>query len=533
MSAENGYQSEAVATESIPLSTASMDKQNRTYDTFQEEETNHRVRPKESFKGLSGGLLVTVCVNTMFGPGMLAIPKAFQDGGWLPSISILAFMAVATYMTSQFLEETLSRTKHTFVEAKTDNGEHQNPTQNEELVLEFADLTRIHFGSANAEKCSVFLLSLCLMALAIAQMIVVAQALDGLVVYVFGYTCAIDYEHFPPSLAFSTNSGLTPFGVNKPVISLGFGLAMCVCTFLGTLDLSENVKPQLVAICLFLVSTIEFVRCFLMDSNLISKSGWLTQNDDGWSSGANVGLQTRNSHENGTSGAFMLDRKGEGLQMFGCHPWMILGVIVFNFAIVITVPSLFADVQKGTSTSGPVGVASAIMFVIYAAVGITGAGAVPNAGSDFFSYLTGDTIPTTTRLSVFMFVVSLMLSVPVYTILVIRNLIQMTGRPTECKIVGAVLPWLVAMFLYTSDKFGSFLNWTSLLVMGFANYTLPLAITMAERIGSGQYISFWEALRMDGTLRAASMLNLCMTGLIALAITISIRNALVGSYAQQ
>lgn len=36
------------------------------------------------------------------------------------------------------------------------------------------------------------------------------------------------------------------------------------------------------------------------------------------------------------------------------------------------------------------------------------------------------------------------------------------------------------MFLYTSDKFGAFLNWTSLLVMGFANYTLPLSLTMAE-----------------------------------------------------
>uniref|UniRef100_A0A8C4WMK5 Amino acid transporter transmembrane domain-containing protein n=1 Tax=Gopherus evgoodei TaxID=1825980 RepID=A0A8C4WMK5_9SAUR len=59
-------------------------------------------------QGLSGVVGMMYVFNSMFGVGILALPKAFADAGWLASSVILALAMVMSYITVTFLIEVMS-----------------------------------------------------------------------------------------------------------------------------------------------------------------------------------------------------------------------------------------------------------------------------------------------------------------------------------------------------------------------------------------------------------------------------------------
>eukprot|EP00468_Gymnochlora_sp_CCMP2014_P001626 CAMPEP_0167742586 /NCGR_PEP_ID=MMETSP0110_2-20121227/1517_1 /TAXON_ID=629695 /ORGANISM="Gymnochlora sp., Strain CCMP2014" /LENGTH=119 /DNA_ID=CAMNT_0007626811 /DNA_START=1044 /DNA_END=1403 /DNA_ORIENTATION=- len=110
------------------------------------------------------------------------------------------------------------------------------------------------------------------------------------------------------------------------------------------------------------------------------------------------------------------------------------------------------------------------------------------------------------------------------------------------KVLGVLVPWTIALFLYMSEAFGDFLVWTSLLVLGFTNYTLPLCIA-ARAIGGSKYEpdGSWEWTKIKNELvkiwsnpsgKQALILNAGITILLLFVIFMNLRKAILGSEPQ-
>jgi len=354
------------------------------------------------------------------------------------------------------------------------------------------------------------MLSLTLGALAIAQITIVAQALDAMAIAALGKSYGIRYYPFF-EVSQSTSSSLQPFGVNQSMVSVGFLVAMVICVALGLMDLTSNSLPQYISFAL--------LACFVVFSGLhISPL-------------AIESMDLNQSYTGMTS-------------WFGNDPASIIGVAVFNYSIVIAIPSLLADTRTGVNFGGATSGAIWGVFTLYAFIGCIGAIVYAGITDNVIEpMLQAKTFHGT--VASFAFVWAIIPPLPIYTILISRNLEQVSGRPVLSKFLGVFVPWLLALFLYMSEAFGSFLVWTSILVLGFTNYTIPLLIAASSKsaisttaVDSKDEMpdtrSFMTVLRdnirkawADEIGRKALVLNVFTTSILILVICINVRSSYI------
>ncbi|XP_059572716.1 transmembrane protein 104 [Alligator mississippiensis] len=73
--------------------------------------------------------------NAMFGLGILALPKAFADAGWLTSSVILAFAMVMSYITVTFLIEVMASANARVVWNRKSDSYKENEIKLKENIL--------------------------------------------------------------------------------------------------------------------------------------------------------------------------------------------------------------------------------------------------------------------------------------------------------------------------------------------------------------------------------------------------------------
>ena len=122
----------------------------------------------------------------------------------------------------------------------------------------FAPLA-LRYGGASLENATQAMLCLGLLALACAQIIVTAQAMDGLIVWLFGETLAFAPGAEDGPIIRSTKLSVMPFPENTFGVSLGFLLNALICIVLGFLPLSGNIVPQYVFFSMFIFAFVVFV----------------------------------------------------------------------------------------------------------------------------------------------------------------------------------------------------------------------------------------------------------------------------------
>eukprot|EP00466_Bigelowiella_natans_P005362 jgi/Bigna1/75681/fgenesh1_pg.36_\ len=302
------------------------------------------------------------------------------------------------------------------------------------MELEFTDLMRIHFGPV-WETVALIMLTLTLGSLAIAQITekslvdmrgfvgyvvrhqVSAQALDAMAIALTGRSFAVRY--YPAFEVISSSSAsLQPFGVNQSLIHHSEASRKN-----NKGDISESE-------CCFRYISFSLLACFVLSGVLHILP--ITMDVIAASDGDITG----------------------NASYFGSDPSSIIGVAVFNFSIVIAVPSLFADCKEGARFASATTVAIWAICLMYILIG--GLGAV-SFGSESDNIM--DPMLRSKSLlgmmSSFAFVWAIIPPLPIYTILISRNLEQ-----------GVFVPWSLALFLYMSEAFGEFLVWTSILVLG-------------------------------------------------------------------
>lgn len=397
---------------------------------------------------LSASSCALISVNTMLGPGLLAIPSAFQAAGWLPGVMGLIFGGLLTADVVVMVAKAIEIVRDNRVK-QVEDGQPLTEGDPDLLLdaLEFAALAR-HLGGSTLEMITQFLLALSLLALACAQIIVTAQAMDGLFVWLAGKTYA--YAPLVPNGPIITSEELSvmPFPPDTLGVSAGFLLDAVICIILGFLPLSDNIVPQYIFFSLFIFALGGFVWHFInpdCDPMIFSNAR---------------------------------------LPLIGSDLSGVLGVVIFNYAFIVAVPSLRADSAPKANFRAAMWGGVCFMWLMYTIYGLMGSLAFANVGGNFLSSILRGSVPFISKSAVFALSFALQPSIPVYVILLSRNL-------EEAGVPGAVIwanltPWSLAACCYMQKWFSEIVNWSSLLVLGFINYSIPLALVILAYDSAGE-----------------------------------------------
>jgi len=284
----------------------------------------------------------------------------------------------------------------------------------------------------------------------------------------------------------SEQLSVMPFPPDTLGVSAGFLLDAIICIILGFLPLSGNIVPQYIFFSLFICALCGFIWHFInpaCDPMILSD---------------------------------------ERLPLIGNDLSGVLGVVIFNYAYIVAVPSLRADSAPKANFEAAMWGGVCFMWLMYTVYGLMGSLAFAKVDSNFLSSILRGSVPFISKSAVFALSFALQPSIPVYVILLARNL-------EEAGVPGAVIwanltPWSLAACCYMQKWFAEIVNWSGLLVLGFINYSIPLALVILAHASAGEISihrsSITEALR-----------NACVNNLRALTYLVVVNVLIVACIA--
>eukprot|EP01127_Copromyxa_protea_P014462 TRINITY_DN4031_c0_g1_i1.p1 TRINITY_DN4031_c0_g1~~TRINITY_DN4031_c0_g1_i1.p1 ORF type:complete len:537 (+),score=66.73 TRINITY_DN4031_c0_g1_i1:170-1612(+) len=361
---------------------------------------------------------------------MVAFPLVFQLAGLIPTTFFLLLTYVFCTFASTMLCEAMQRIP----------GNHDFSKR-----YEFASTMGHYFGRPG-EIAGQILVNICLQANNIASIIVAAQVMDDFLIFLFGHTYGV---HFVPTYAWLDVTAVNDkiFDGETYVLSLGYVLCCMICIPFGYFNLDENMWFQWFSFLGMLATLAEF---FIQFATMPCNFDWVP--------------------------------------LWGQHPLegeaMVLGVISFSCAFVITIPSWVNEKMDNVSINRSVWAASTIGVVIKFVFGWFAAITYRNSkqNANILNVLTSSAPHTTlgliTKISVYLFnIATIIPGIPVYSILTRYNLVtsNLTGN-FVANLFGTVLPWSLSMFFYHGTGFSHVVNWSALIFQGFVNFVLPCII---------------------------------------------------------
>ena len=377
--------------------------------------------------------------------------------------------------------------------------------------------------------------------LALAQMMLCAAILDGMLVSTMGQSCALGLPTASSSTSTmslsswihcTSHSSMKPYagsGAPTSLISIGTIIAAVISVGMGTVDLDEMMGVQYSLFGCLIVSCVRFAYV------LRHMSSELNNHDDGG------GVDVVDATDEG-----IVISNAEDLSWFvGSNPFSTIGPIMFNFAFVVTAPPLVAMAKKESIAYKALGMACVAMGVLYTLVGCVGApvaNAVRNGlveGGDDTNLLSlillsgkvGDgSNGRPSMIDLFCigtFGLSTVASVPVYCLLAKDTLVNDAGvAPMPAFLLSNVLPWLLVALTYNAAFFEAFVNWSGLLILGYSNFSLPLLLDVKlKKVRTFLHKGRILGLTDQGN-RITSAVFSFLTASITAVIAISITNSL-------
>jgi hypothetical protein len=290
-----------------------------------------------------------------------------------------------------------------------------------------------------------------------AAIVEVSQAMDGfLASFVIGKTYALQLssmqiiEWSPAACQAASNSvhalenGVdidlcTPFAkADYGVITLGYLMTTAFFLPLGLGDLKETIGVQIASFIAFFVFFLQFEWEF---------------------------------HEKGFNFADTVPWVGSDFSQ-------LAGVVLFNYAYPITVPSWLNEKKLTVPTSKVIWATSQLSTIIYIVFGLTAAFAFSDTGADMLVVLSSTQVSHRTQLCAAFFSVAIIGSgAPVFCVIVHSILIG-DGHfsPRTSLFLGSILPYMVALFMYQGHLLMDILNWAGLVVNGLVASILPLVL---------------------------------------------------------
>merc|ERR1712166_1414831 len=166
----------------------------------------------------------------------------------------------------------------------------------------------------------------------------------------------------------------------------------------------------------------------------------------------------------------------------------VLGVVIFNFSFITAVPCVMSIAHHKVSMKQVVVYAVCTMCFLYILMGILGSMAFDRPDADVMASLLRPEAPVITKLAVFGFTHSIVPCIPVYCLLLQQEFKQNLRLSDRAAFVASsVAPWVAACWFYNGDGcFDTLVRWAALLVNGFVNLVMPLALWLQCFAPQGQ-----------------------------------------------
>ena len=365
-----------------------------------------------------------ILINTLNGPGFVVLAEAGRQAGALGAVLLVAaFALLATFSARRACAVAREAVAH-----KIEGG-----------GADLAGPCRTLWGGRGA-RVAAAACATALLACAVAQIVLCVQLADALEEALVGRRCGVVVRL--PSLELTGKAalfyaGCRPAAEPLPAPALEASVGVLLTLALARLARrAEGPRTQGVGF-----------ACFCLGA---------------WRWGAYLRRET------------VADR---AVAWLGPSPLAAAPAVCFNFACVLAVPPLALRGRAEAAARGA-GAACLFMALAYAAVAVLGAGGAPTAPS-------ADALLATGRASdlaaVFFLFVSQLAAIPTYLAgadgLIKAHLVAADARRADA--LAAAAAWGLAVAAHESELFVSIVDWTSLLLLGFTNFSLPLVLDVA------------------------------------------------------
>eukprot|EP00981_Chlorochromonas_danica_P011368 scaffold3979_cov158-Ochromonas_danica.AAC.1 len=369
---------------------------------------------------------------------MLGFPNLFQNAGLIPVTISICFAWVASSLCGTLLADAIGSIRG------NDDFSQQ---------VDFSRAFRLIVGKkwyVLAE--ALFLTSCCVQAC--ASIVAAAQSLDGFIAsFLLGRTfglqlypeiamvswdtsaCHEESEFVPES----DSEDCTPFASAGPlVLTFGFVLVSLLFLPLGLGHLKETIAVQIFSMISMFVLLIQFCYEFIVR-------------------GVNYDV-----------------------------PWVgydmskLTGVVLFNYAFSITVPSWLSEKDRNVSVNKCVWAASSWASIIYLVFGLLGALAFDQVGPNVLVLLASNKVHHLTRFCAALFgVIIIGCGVPVFAVIIRTGLVASElCTPGWALFVGGFLPYFMSWMLYQGTMLMSILNWAGLVINGLVAFLFPMILAL-------------------------------------------------------
>lgn len=261
-------------------------------------------------------------------------------------------------------------------------------------------------------------------------------------------------------------------GAPVSIMSIGWVITTAVSVFLGTKHLDEMMGVQYTFFVCLLIGCARFTFVLrTMSSNLepgpeITRFVRVLESQDVISDNSQLSWS------------------------IGPSPFQAIGPIMFNFAFIVTAPPLSSLATEERIASAALTMSCVVMGALYAVIGWVGApissavrnGRIPG-GDDTnlisLILLSGDDsgVSSLDLICIGAFGISILASVPVYCLLAQQTLVHDAGvAKLPAFVFSNVIPWILVALTYNAAFFEAFVNWSGLLILGYANFSLPLLL---------------------------------------------------------
>ncbi len=404
-------------------------------------------KPPAKTIGWFGSL--SLVANNISGPAMMGLPIVFREAGIIPTILCILVTWVMSSLCGTFLAETIQKLPG---------------NEKFEKNVDFSYIFSKVVGKQWHLRCEVLVIISCAVC-CFAGIVETAQSLDSwLASFVLGKTYAVTI----PGMEFITwdasgcigevegdvqdesNTGdCTPFHfVDGSVITLGYMLTFAFFYPLGRNDLNETIWAQVVTFLLMFLLIMQFMREF-----------------------ASTGYPYMDS-----------------VPMVGTNFKTLAGVVLFNYAYPITIPSWLIEKKSDVPVNKIIWTASFTSTVMYISFGILAAASYDKPGENVLVVLASNkTAPATQFASAFFGISEIGVGVAIFCVIVKNSLLQ-TGLMNKglSQFFGSLFPYLISWYMYQGKTLLVMLNWTGLLVNGMVAFILPLVVALvAYRNGYG------------------------------------------------
>ena len=421
---------------------------------------------------------MAIAINSLTGPAMLNLPATFVRSGIIPTTTTLIFVCVLSSRCSLHMANTISKVPN--------NIDFQQE-------VEYSDAFRHFLGSRWYIMTQIIFLC-CITCLNISSIVDTSQVVDTFVGnWIPGGTIALQLfsntttdtqqqeqqQRREAEYIESTFWNVVQFvrwdrsecstdevdqGVCLPFagcdgILLTFGTFITTVLFLplALLDLKENAWWQVAGLLILLIVSLQFIVQFAMTGLKPSNLTWW---GDDWND--------------------------------------LLGVIIFNFALVIAIPAWLYEREPHVDVPMVINYSSFVVVILYMLIGLLGAMAIPHVADNMLESMMSGAFGTLMSLGASLFAFAIVgLGIPLFSVLTRLNL---TGSGLCSLRTGNMLavygPFAAAWMLYDGQAITKLLSWGGIIFTSLVAFILPLILSIYvvrtnDTVGSIQVYGSW------------------------------------------